>query len=398
MSKKIEEMTMQELETRQAEIVTESETATGDALAELEKEANAIVERKKQLKAAETRAAIRKAVANGAGEAVENPLAGNDPDPNEARAKALAETRHEIFSTKETRAVLVSSGNLATPTATSGINDSVGAKVSSIIDMVRVVNCEGMGKNEIAYLKTDAADADGQTEGSAATEKEPEFDTITISPESVAVLAYISKQAKKQTPLMYEGKVREQAMLSLRKKAAALVTAKLKASEMNTTVQADVASTKGVINAGTLRKIALAYGGDEGVMGGAVLFLNKTDLIAFGDVRGTNEKKPVYEITPDTANPNTGTIKDGGLTVRYCLNKNLTALHGTAQTTSPKKTMFYGVPTCLELDLFSPYEIALSDDFRFDKLLTTIRGDVELGADVVVKNGFVAVELPKNGG
>ena len=153
MSKKIEEMTMQELETRQAEIVTESETATGDALAELEKEANAIVERKKQLKAAETRAAIRKAVANGAGEAVENPLAGNDPDPNETRAKALAETRHEIFSTKETRAVLVSSGNLATPTATSGINDSVGAKVSSIIDMVRIVNCEGMGSNKIAYSR-----------------------------------------------------------------------------------------------------------------------------------------------------------------------------------------------------------------------------------------------------
>lgn len=73
-------------------------------------------------------------------------------------------------------------------------------------------------------------------------------------------------------------------------------------------------------------------------------------------------------------------------------------MNGTAQTTAAQKTMFYGVPTCIELDLFSAYEIAVSEDFRFDKLLDTIRGDVELGADVVVKNGFVAVQLPASAG
>ena len=55
MSKKIEEMTAQELETRQAEIVKECETAEGDALKELEAEATRICERKKQLAAAEKR-------------------------------------------------------------------------------------------------------------------------------------------------------------------------------------------------------------------------------------------------------------------------------------------------------------------------------------------------------
>jgi len=200
----------------------------------------------------------------------------------------------------------------------------------------------------------------------------------------VATLSYISKQAKKQTPLMYEAKVREQAMLSLRKKAASVVTKKLQESALNSTVDGDVVSKKGAINAGTLRKIALAYGGDEGVAGGAVLFLNKTDPIAFGDVRGANEKKPVYEITPDTANPNTGTIKDGGLTVRYCLNKNLTALNGTAQTTAAQKTMFYGVPTCIELDLFSAYEIAVSEDFRVFLFGVFIHfGDGGTGDDVM---------------
>ena len=52
-------------------------------------------------------------------------------------------------------------------------------------------------------------------------------------------------------------------------------------------------------------------------------------------------------------------------------------------------TLFYGNPQALELDLFSDYEIKVSEDFAFDKLMDTIRGDVKLGADVVVKGGFV---------
>lgn len=394
--KKISEMNITELRTRAAEIREAVKDENAD-LPALEKEADEIAERIKQYDLEQRRRTIASKVANGLeGTPMENPTA---TDPNEQRAKRFKETRRETISAVETRATLMSSGNLAAPTGVSGINDSIGAKVSSIVDMVKIVNCQGMGSNKIAYLNADAAEADEQTEGSAATTKEPGFAIITINPESVAVLSYISKQAKKQTPLMYEAKVREQALLSLRKKAASLITKQLKASTLNTTVQATVASAKGVIDAGTLRKIALAYGGDESVVGSAVLFLNKADLIAFGDVRGTNEKKPVYEITPDTSNPNTGTIKDGGLTVRYCLNSNLTALHGTAQTTgSAQKTMFYGVPTCLELDLFSDYEIAVSEDFAFDKLMDTIRGDVELGADVVVKGGFVAVELPAKAG
>ena len=58
--------------------------------------------------------------------------------------------------------------------------------------------------------------------------------------------------------------------------------------------------------------------------------------------------------------------------------------------------MFYGNPQCFELDLFSDYEIRISEDFAFDKLMDTIRGDVEIGGDVVVKNGFVALKIPKS--
>ena len=295
-------------------------------------------------------------------------------EERKANAEKFVETRRTRMGAEETRAVLVSSGTIATPTEVSGINENGFAGVSSIIDLVNVVNCEGMGKNRVAYTKTDATAA-SQTEGAAVGGTGTTFGFVDISAESVAILDAISKQTKKQSPLQYEAKVKEKAMLALRKEAARIVTEKVLASTLVT------AQTISALDASAIREIALNYGGDEGVDGAAYLFLNKADLITLGKVRGANEKKAVFEIIPDE-NPNTGTIKDGGTIVKYCINKNLTA-----------GTLLYGQPKNIELDLFSNYEIAVSEDFYFDKLMDAIRGDVELGADVIAQGGMVKITV-----
>ena len=295
MRKKTSEMTIAELRARAAEIRTEVNTEGADLNA-LDAEAEEISQRIAQYETEQRRLGIAAKVAGGAGMPLDNPTVNTDA---QTRAQQFKETRQGRISVADTRSVLISGGKLATPTEVSGINDVVGPHVSSIVDLVKVVNCDGMGSNKVAYIKTDV---------DAATVKEPTFGTVTISPSSVAVLAYISRQVQKQSPLLYEAKVREQALLALRKKASALIVGKLKASTLVVTKDATVDSgKKGVINDKTLRNLVLAFGGDEGVEGGAVLFLNKADLVAFGDVRGTNEKKAVYEIEPDTDNPNTGT-------------------------------------------------------------------------------------------
>lgn len=300
----------------------------------------------------------------------------------EERANNFAKTEKEAISVAETRSVLVSSGKIATPTEVSGINDNGFANVSSIVDLVKITDCSGMGSYKVAY-EVAGSEAKTTTEGSAYNSSDPTFDYVTIQPETETVLSSISKQARKQTPLNYEGKVRDKAFIALRKKAAAVITTKLLASSLNTTVSGITA-----IDEKTLRKIALNYGGSEGVEGDAYLFLNKTDLITFGDVRATSgHKNAVYEIIPDASNPNTGTIKDGGLSVKYCINSNLTA-----------GNLIYGQPKNFELALFSDYEIAVSEDFYFDKGMLAIRGDVELGGDVVVKDGFVKVTISASTG
>lgn len=296
----------------------------------------------------------------------------------------------------QNRSTLISGGTLATPTQVSGIND-INNGESTIIDMVFVDNCEGMGTDRVAYVSAGMTAA-AQTEGNAASSSDPTYAYVDITPSSLAVYSQISKQAKKQTPLKYEDKTKSLALQSLRAKATdAVIVTKLKASTLVDEVVAPLdANHKGKLAADTLRKLVLSYGGDEFSGGQGVLFLNKTDLIAFGDIRGTNEKKAVFEIIPDV-NPNTGIIKDGGMSVKYCICSALTACEGTLySSTGKQRTMFYGYPKNFKLDLFSDYEVRVSEDFAFTSLMDTIVGDVEVGGDVVVKKGFVALTIPKN--
>lgn len=294
----------------------------------------------------------------------------------EKRAQNFAATNRMSIAALEARSVLISSGKIATPTEVGGINDMFNT-VSSIVDMVKVTNCEGMGKYRVA-IQTEQAVAAKQTEGAAAANSEPAFAYVDIDPETAAVLSYISKQVRKQSPLNYTEKVRASALVALRAYAAKLITDKIVADADQLTEPVAVSA----IAADTLRKIALNYGGDENVVGDAVLFINKKDLVKFGDVRGTQEKKAIYEITPDTSNPNTGIIKDGGLAVKYCLNSNLA-----------EGKIIYGQPKNFELGLFGNYEINVSEDFAIDKLMLTIVGDVELGGAIIKKGGFVVATV-----
>lgn len=385
-----------QIQARLAEINTELESATGDALTALVNESNTLLEELRGIQSdVQTRQQVRDAIAAGAGTPVPGtPNTGNQ-NAEQRTAAEFARTRQMSIGVEQTRSLLVSSGNVATPTQVSGINDIPGAQVSSIIDLITVVNCEGMGQHDVAYVKQNAGAAGDQNEGEAASEQNlGDYGIVTIKPTSHSVIGYISKQTRKQSPLLYSQKTRGQALLSLRKKASLICSNALKASELVATVNASVTGGKGVINETTLRKLTMSYGDDESVVGNAYLQLNKADLLAFGDVRGANEKKAVYEITPNPANPNTGTIRDGGLIVPYILNSHLTACSGTAQAAAAQPTMFYGNPNCLELDLFGPYEVTVSTEFAFNKRMDTVLGEVDMGAGVVAQGGFVALVIP----
>lgn len=314
----------------------------------------------------------------------------------EKMAKEFAERGTFKKGTAETRAILVSSGDLATPTPVAGDIRPNFEHVPSIVDEVDVLDLEGMGAYKIPY-EVSISEADVTAEGAAYNESDPVYDYVTLTPSTVTVMSQISKQVKKQTPVNYQTKVEDSAYKALKKKAAAIITNAIATSDLSKTVNIDVVAGKGAIDDKTLRNIALNYGSADAVMGDAVLMLTQADLVAFGDVRSDTTLQAVYEITPNPANPNTGTISDGGLTVRYILNSYLTPISGTTQPAQGGDAivgMIYGQPRCCALGLFSGYEVLVSEDFAFDKGMLTIRGDVEMDAKVQVLNGFNVVTLP----
>ena len=383
---------LNEIQARKAELANEVANADEARMTEIETEVAALEKEEIELRKKLDIASRLKPVETAA---------KTTPEAEERAANFLKEKKTRIkvddtINAIQSRSTLISGGTLATPTQVSGIND-INNGESTIIDMVFVDNCEGMGTDRVAYVSAGMTAA-AQTEGSAASSSDPTYAYVDITPSSLAVYSQISKQAKKQTPLKYEDKTKSLALQSLRAKAtAAVIVAKLQASSLVDEVVAPLdANHKGKLAADTLRKLVLSYGGDEFSGGQGVLFLNKTDLIAFGDLRGTNEKKAIFEIIPDE-NPNTGIIKDGGMSVKYCICSALTACEGTLYSSSGKqRTMFYGYPKNFKLDLFSDYEVRVSEDFAFTSLMDTIVGDVEGGGDVVVKKGFVALTIPKN--
>jgi hypothetical protein len=275
----------------------------------------------------------------------------------EKRAEEFVKSNKLSISVDEVRAITIGSGNLISPKP---IQTSINEKfneVSSIIEQVNTVSAERMGEYEVPFVV-------GYSEGGITTDL---------------------------------AKVRQAALIALRKKVAKLIPLGNPAATpaeitgiINAPAITDGALEITAIDESTLRTIAMSYGGDENVVGNAILLLNKADLIAFGDVRGA-DKKSVYEITPDVSNPNAGIIKEGGLSVRYIINSALKAL-SVATTPATTTCMIYGNPNAYELALFSQYEIKVSEDAAFKKGMLAVKGSVFVGGNVVTANGFVLIE------
>lgn len=369
------EKRMQQIEARKAEILEEAKTATEERLKKLNAEADKLAA---EMATLETRKAI--------GEKLERKIEAEAPAGEiEKRAKDL----------RESRTVTMATTGLVKPVGNSkDTKDMLGSAYSAMVDLVDAVDCEGMSEYKVAYV--DAINAAAKaTEATAATDADiVTFGYASIKPVKVSAYNEVSHEVLKQTDSRYYETIREKAIDALRKKLSDFIMNSDAASNQvfigikdAGAIEAKTDIEIAAIDATTLRKIALSYGGDESIVGAGYLMLNKKDLVAFGDVRGTNEKRAIYEITPDAQNPNTGVIRDGGLAVRYTINSNVKAL---ADATAGDYIMVYGVPRAYQMGIFSQAQVRVAEDLKKDVL--QIRADIMAGGNVVVKNGFVRVK------
>lgn len=352
-----------EIQARLAEIDGLIDAATGDDLTNLENESRSLLEELQGLQQTiQARQQLRQKIAAGAG----TPMPGATPPKTSAeeRAKALTEN-HRI----EARALL-STGQIATPTKVGGIN-GMADTVSTIVDDVTTVALTGNGAYIVAYKKKGGEAAD-VTDGEAIGGTEPAYDYVTINPTEWGVTGTVSRQVAKLSPLAYLNAVESDALTALRVRAEKKIFAAVKASALAEKVTA-------ALDEKYLRDLMLKYKGIAG-KGAVKLYLCREDLVTLGEVRGTNEKKPLYAITFDVGSNVSGQISEGGLAVAFCVTEELT-----------KGTQLFGQPRTIEMPMWDGYTIETDESVYFTKNLIAYRGLQTANADLCALHGMQIV-------
>lgn len=279
----------------------------------------------------------------------------------EKRAREFAQNGRMSIETRQ----LLSTGTLRPDGYSTEIGE-LPTVVSSIVDDVFAFDATGTGAWNFAYRKTDGA-AEAVTEGSAIAGTSGTFGDGTINPATWGILDEISNQVKKFTPLAYAQSVQSNAFLALRKFAKTKIV---------TTVLADTTMTEAkayTLDANFLRNLVLGFNADESVAGGTKLYLCKEDLAKLGAVRGTNEKRALYDIS--FTDENNGTITEGGLSVRFSICSDLHASGAEGSQKVKANQMIYGQPQAIAMPMWGSYEVSTDEggDY-FKRNMMGIRG------------------------
>lgn len=323
------------------------------------------------------------------------------------------EVAKALFVPKHTeKSVTLATGTLAQPTgAGTDIRDALGYGVGAIIDQVYVQDLNGMSAYLEPYVisEPDAKGAKVTTAAGTAraASDDPQLGVAKIAPYELTTTSYVDRNISKLTPANYYAKIFAMAMKSMRRSTVGMI---FNGDGQSTNDMFGVKTAKNMegspiyasldveaVGPDLLTELMFAYGGDEELGGNCRLYLNKKDLLALGKLRGTNEKRRLFDIVPDAANPNTGTIREGGTIVPYSISSKLTALSVSEKGSSAIQTMVYGDPMNYELGLFGPYTVRVDESVKAVERMLTILGDAMVGGNLIVDKGFVVATLPANG-
>ena len=347
-----------------------------------------------------------------------------EKDKAAERGSALMKGQEVKFSVQEVRkalfvpgavekSVTLATGTLAQPTgAGTNIRDPLGNGVGAIIDQVYVQDLTCMASYLEPYVisEVDASGADVATAaGTARTaSSDPTYGVAKISPYELTTTSYVDRNIARLTPANYYAKTFAMAMRALRRDTVKMIFNGDGQSTNNdmfgiktakNVAGSTIFSTLNVtaVDADLLTNLMFAYGGDEELGGNCRLYLNKADLLALGKLRGTNEKRRLFDIVPDAGNPNTGTIREGGTIVPYSIASNLTALSSSSAGSSAIQTMVYGDPMNYELGLFGDYTVRVDESVKAVERMLTILGDAMVGGNLIVDKGFVVATVAATG-
>lgn len=347
-----------------AEMVADADL-TDEDIAAIEAALEAIDERKKALRA-QKRSAMRARAAAGEGKVIRTFKNEEKKPMNEVEARANSLMKNGNMKMR----ALLASGNIAKPTQVGGINP-LADELGSIVDDVTAVQLTGNGAYVVAYEVSHAIAAD-VTDGVAIGGTESTYNYVTINPAEWGIVGQISRQVKKMSPLAYENAVTNAALYALRAKAEKTIYAAIKASSLAENVTH-------ALDQDYLRSLFLGFKSIVG-KGGVKLYLCRADLTTLAKVRGTNEKKALYDITFNEGSTTCGMISEGGFACPFCITEELTT-----------GTQLFGQPGTVEMPMWDEYTIETDESRYFELNQIGYRGVQTANADLCAKYGMQIV-------
>lgn len=364
-------MTRAEIERRLAEIraIVDKGEATEEIVTELQtliKEERTLIERE-----AEARAAFE-----GRG-------ATATPEQRKAELELIEQ---RVAQLKEGRTISIANTDILHITHQSQDIKPAFNEVSELVDAVRLLNLNGGETYQQAYLKNFGT-AGYTAEGADANASEPSWDYAEVKKTKITAYTEVPEEFENLAPQFYLPMIQRNLTVALRKKlsteilfgtgATGHITGILTTAATAILAADDISIS--AIDENTLDTIVFSYGGSEEFSFGT-LVLSKDDLLVFAKVRGTNEKRKVYDI-----NKRERTI-DG---VPYILNSNITAL---ASATAGDYVMAYGSLQNYDLASFSAIEISKSTDYKFKTGQIAYKIVGWFGGNVTSYKGFQRVK------
>ncbi len=356
------EARMAEIAAERKKLLEEIDEATEERTAEIEKRAQ-------ELELEERKCRIKmKNLANTEEAPEENDLEGRQMSATEQRAA-------EFLKTGRTSRQLLVSGSIAKPASVSNEINELAEQESTIVDDVKQVPLTGTGSYTEPYRETNSTAADvedGKTIGGTAGT----FNYRKINPSEWGILDEISNQVKKMTSVHYLSSIENNALVALRVAAEAKIFAAIQAKE---SLAERIYGLK--LDEQYLRNLVLGFKSIPG-KGGVKLYISQADIGVLGKVRGTNEKKALYEIKFNPGTVRSGVISEGGMAVPFSITDKLAA-----------GTQVFGQPKTVDLCLWDEYEIKTDEggDY-FKRNMIGIRGLQTAGTDLCAKYGMQVVK------
>lgn len=380
--------TIAEMKARLREINNAAETAEGEALNALLKEAEEI---KAKIDEAESRARI-KGIADGVGDGAS--AAGKKEDGDDP--KDAATKRGEALKAKKKvqyKNTLTSSSTVLTKHTAEDVKPTFN-DTSSLIDRVKVVPLPGGESYKRGFEKGNGTGG-YSAEGADYTSAEPTFGYAEMNKTKVTAYCEEPEEIVKLSPSDYDRVIGGSSERAVRKfisreilvgtGASGHLTGifHVPSSAANDIVDRNTDIAVAEIDEDTLDEIIYGFGGDEEVEDVAVLILNKADLKAFATCRKTNGDKAYTVVNRGNA----GTI-DG---VPYIINSACKAISASTTSTGDY-AMAYGPLSNYELPVFSDMDVQHSTEFKFKQGQIAHRADIFVGGNVAAWNGFLRVK------